>query len=112
MKLLKVTDDVFQYYKENVRGNKDITLDQARRKLTRNVMLAKKVVPKDDIQRIIGTKIYHYGNLHITVRWNKVIHIVNHRSGKHYGGWKLDRRKYEQLTKELGIQDDKFAFYA
>lgn len=108
MKLLNVSNDVLQYYREKVRGNENITLDQARKKLTRNVMLAKKVTPRKRLDRLLGISLYQYGNLHMKLRWNKIIYIKNHRSGKHYGNWKLDKEKYIRLSEELGIEEVKF----
>lgn len=105
MKLLKVSDEIYEQYCETVKGNENTSLDQVRRKLTRNMMLAKEVIPKSKWERFIGNKIYHYGNLHFTVRHGKVIELKNHKGGKKYGGWYLDRKKRTQLTIELGIID-------
>ncbi|MFO1442945.1 hypothetical protein KDN24_06905 [Bacillus sp. Bva_UNVM-123] len=108
MKILKLSNAAYHYYRDKVKGNITITKEQAARKLSRNILLAKEVKLKSKLDRLLGKKLFHYGNLHITTQWNKVISIKNHRTGKHYGNWKLDKEKYIKLSKELGITDIKF----
>ena len=103
MKILKLSDEVYQYYKTMIRGNEDITKDQAERKLTRNVMLGVEVPPRNTLERLKGNKLYYYGNLHIVVRWGKVVYLSNHYGGKHYNQWEPNEQKYIELTKKLGI---------
>jgi hypothetical protein len=103
LKILELTDKVFQYYRENTRDNKNISRDQAARKLTRNVMLAKEVPPRNAIDRLLGNKMYHYGNLHLVVRRGKVVHIKNYKNQNNYKGWEFNPHKYVELTKKLGI---------
>jgi hypothetical protein len=106
LKILKLTDEVFQYYRENVRDNENISRDQAARKLTRNVLLAMEVPPRNFLETWTGNTKYIYGNLHIIVKRGKVIKLFNnYGKAKAYGGWFLDKKKYTQLTKELGIID-------
>jgi hypothetical protein len=108
MELLKLTDKVYEQYKLSVKGNTDISKDQAARKLTRNVLLAKELPPKSKIDRLLGIKLYAYGNLHILVRRGKVVNVSNHYGGEYHTGWEFDKKKYIELTKQLGIEDDKF----
>lgn len=108
MKLLKLSDNAYNYYRENVKGNKNIAMDQARRKLTRNVLMAKEVKIRNRLDRLLGKRLYHYGNMDIIVQFDRVIHIKNIKGGKRKGNWKRDEEKYIQLTKELGIEDSKF----
>jgi hypothetical protein len=97
---------VFQYYRENVKGNENISRDQASRKLTRNVLLAMEVPPRNFLETWSGNTKYIYGNLHIIVKRGKVIKLFNnHGKVKAYGGWFLDKEKYNQLTKDLKIVD-------
>jgi hypothetical protein len=105
LKILKLSDEVYEHYKSNIKGNENITKDQAARKLTRNVMLAMEITPRNALDRLKGNKLYYYGNLHILVRRGKVVHLSNHYGGKHFGGWFKDEKRYVQLTKELGIID-------
>jgi hypothetical protein len=103
MEIVELTDKVFRYYTKKVKNNKNITYDQARLKLTRNIMLAKKVPPRDELDIEKGNILYQYGNLEILVRNNTVIHLKNHRGENRYTGWELDRFKYVDLTRDLGI---------
>lgn len=106
MKLLKLSQDMYEVYRKTVKGNEHTSLDQARRKLTRNVLLAKEV--SSWLQKLIGKSIYLYGNLHIAVQFGKVVALENHY-GNANGDWKLDKKEYIRLSKELGITDNKFA---
>jgi hypothetical protein len=106
MEIVELTDKVFRYYTKKVKHNKNITYDQARLKLTRNIMLAKKIPPRDESDIEKGNALYQYGNLLILVRNGTVIHLKNHRGENSYTGWELDRFKYVDLTRELGILVD------
>lgn len=105
MKLLGVSRRSLNQYRTTVRGNETTVKDQVKRKLTRNVDCANEIEHPSEFQRFIGTKLYTYGNLHITVRWGKVVNIKNHEGGYHFKSWKKDMKKYKRLTKELGILD-------
>lgn len=99
IELLELTDKVYHYYRKNVKGNINITEDQARRKITRNMHLAFKY--KDD-----GTnKSYSYGCLRFTVKNGKVIWIKNWM--KKHKVWEMDAKKYTELSKAYGIEDYK-----
>jgi hypothetical protein len=104
LKILELTDEVFDYYRENTRHNKDITRDQAARKLSRNIMLAKEVPPRNERDRLLNNRMYHFGNLHIVVRDGIIIHLRNYKNQQNYRGWELDRFKFVELTKEFGIE--------
>jgi hypothetical protein len=103
LELLELTPKVFRYYRRKVKGNIDVTYDLARKKLTRNVLLAKEIPPRDKSDVEKGNKLYQYGNLIILVRNGWVIHIKNHKGGNYYHDWELDRFKYVDLSRELGI---------
>jgi hypothetical protein len=97
--ILKFKKGLFDYYKETVSGNKDITLDQAQKKMTRNMLLAAKA----DSTNFHAQK-YMYGNLHFIVNERGVITWMKN---KQYApqGWKSDKKLYVQLSEELGIED-------
>jgi hypothetical protein len=103
MEIVELTDKVFRYYSKKVKDNKNITYDQARLKLTRNIMLADIIPPRDESDIEKGNTLYQYGNLLILVRNGTVIHLKNHRGEPSANGWKDDPLKYEELTKEFGI---------
>lgn len=42
MQLVQFRDEVFQYYKTKVKGNEDISLLEAEKKMARNIQLAHK----------------------------------------------------------------------
>jgi hypothetical protein len=103
LKLVTISDKAFRYYKKRVKGNKDITYDLACRKLTRNIILADRVPARTDEEIAKRNEVYLYGNLFILKRGNHVIHLWNHKNTNAYTGWELDRVKYYELSKELGI---------
>jgi hypothetical protein len=49
VKILRLPSRVFHYYRTHVKDNEDITKDQASRKLTRNVQLAKEIPPRNEL---------------------------------------------------------------
>lgn len=106
MKLLKVSDKAFKKYKSTVRGNENITYEQAQKKLTRNAVLVKETAP-ERIKRKWFNVTYSYGNLDIICRFGTVIDIVNHK-GVFDSNWKFPRHSYQHLNKVMGIPDDKF----
>ena len=99
MKLYKVNKFVENYYRHSIDGNEDISTDLMRRKLTRNIHLAKELTP---ITKII--KIYQYGNLLIVTRWGRVIWLHNLRGNVYFTVDQFQRRKLNQI---LQIEDDK-----
>jgi hypothetical protein len=105
LRLLKLKQSAYDAYREQVKGNANITYDQAIRKLTRNVMLA---VEKTNIKDALKVKqVYIYGCLKIVVRFGTIIEIENHIQDV-VPGWVLDQAKYEAISKELGIYENKF----
>ncbi|PLR72197.1 hypothetical protein [Bacillus sp. UMB0728] len=109
MKLLKATQKALQQYKETVKGNNKISTDEALKKLTRNVRLVKESAPERIALTWKGLK-YSYGNLDITVRFGKVIEVVNHKDYRERpDDWDFPKKRYIELNKELGITDCKFS---
>jgi hypothetical protein len=100
VKILKLPYELYKYYKECTKDNENITRDQAARKLTRNVLLADEVPPRNELDKAKGNKMYHFGNLHICVRHGTIIHLMNHQGNR---DWNKDEQRYQELTKELGI---------
>jgi hypothetical protein len=98
LRIYRITDEVFQFYRENVKDNENISRDQAERKLTRNILLSMPVPQRNGNQKWI------YGNLHIIVNSNKVVRLLNHSEGKYYPMWFKDETRYNELTKQLGIK--------
>jgi hypothetical protein len=96
--ILSFGKGLYKYYKEEVSGNKEITYDQAARKMTRNMLLAKEVKsPKYKYPT------YKYGCLWFRVNERGVIFWI--MNGRRPDDWKQDKKGYVQLSKELGIED-------
>jgi hypothetical protein len=99
MELLKLKRKVEEYYRNNVKGNKNISYDQIRRKMTRNMLLAKK-----EDSTGYPCQMYKYGSLWFLVKDGKVVWMKN--KCKVPEDWVLDKDKYNKLNKELGIEED------
>jgi len=87
---------VARYYRKNVRGNKLASDNLIQKKLTRNILLAKKYHITDDID------LYLYGNLLIFVGGNIIIYIHNIKR-KNILPFKIDKDKYNKLNDVLAI---------
>lgn len=96
-KILRLSEGAYRHYKSHVRGNTKISMEEARLKLTRNVLLAQKSKGKN------GATLYKYGCLWMAVKGNTILWVNNHNQKPH--GWKKNFQKYEQLNVELGIND-------
>lgn len=100
MKVLDVSYEAYEMYREIVEDADKDDYDMVRRKLTRNMALSLQK-PRDD-----GESVYCiYGSLHfIVVKGREVVWIKN---GYNPRNWKKDRRKYVELNRVLGINVDK-----
>ncbi|WP_137743398.1 hypothetical protein [Robertmurraya siralis] len=109
MKIYKLPEKIYKLYQQQVKGNENITYDQAVKKLCRNIQLVKEKAP-ERIERKLLNVTFKYGNLHITTRLGKIIKLVNHKDYKQYSDdWIFPKRRYIELNKELGIEDCKFS---
>jgi hypothetical protein len=105
IRLLNLKESAFKTYKNEVKGNLNISFDQAQKKLTRNVLLA---VERTSLKNILKCQQeWIYGNLRIIVRFGTIIEIENHIQDV-VPGWTCDQKKYEAISKELGIYENKF----
>jgi hypothetical protein len=102
IKLYNVKPEVFEYYRLNTKGNRNTSHDQIIKKLTRNVLLSRKLNNDKD-----GNEIYQYGRLLITVNPNTytITEISNYTISNYYWNGK-HTRKYDMLNKILGIVPD------
>lgn len=87
LKLLQLGKGVAKYYRQNVKGNKDADCSMIQRKLTRNVLVGKRIKPKEE-----GKTLYIYGNLEILVVGNTIVWLKNN-SGKTRYRVNEDRKK-------------------
>jgi hypothetical protein len=97
--ILKFKKGLFDYYRNTVSGNNEITMDQARRKMTRNMLLAAK---SDSTE--FNSQRYMYGSLHFNVNERGVITWIGNRKFTPQG-WELDKEAYVRLSRELGVED-------
>ena len=82
----------------------NVSFDQARRKLTRNILLAaERKSLKNTLKR---QREFIYGNMRIIVKSGTIVEIENYITDV-VPDWTKDEEKYEQITKELGIHEDK-----
>lgn len=99
IKLFKLKQKAYDYYRLGTRGNHDISFMEARRKLTRNIMISKIVdrwlEGKDEYT------IYMYGALKIETCNDLIIKVKQHR--KKEEGFIFHHRKHEKLSKRLGL---------
>ena len=95
--VLKMSTETFNYYKKNVKGNKNISYEQACLKMTRNMLLA---LP---VKKQSGRLIYMYGTLHFTVKDGRVNWIKNNMPIP--AVWYKDRVRYDEIGNTLGIID-------
>lgn len=100
IKLLKVDNEILNYYKNELRDNKRKTDLEARKYLTRNYILGREIHRNNDLV------IRAYGNLDITVNLKKfrVVNLENHKGKRR--GW-INRVEKEKLNDLLRIGGDK-----
>lgn len=98
MRLLKFKNGLYEKYKKTVKGNDKITYKDACRKMTRNMLLAKKV--ELEANRVM----YQYGSLHFIVHDDRIIWIRNYQQID--PTWRLIKADYIRLTKYLEIDEN------
>jgi len=101
--ILSLTKKAYDYYIDNVKNNKNTSYEVARKKLTRNVQMAEKL-DQTFYQKLLGSQIYRYGNLYLTVKRGAIVKILNIK-GKTIPGWKKDNNLYEELNKSFSIHN-------
>lgn len=100
MRPLKLSQKVYKQYKSTVRGNEDISFEQAELKFLRNMSLS--VLSS----RPKGKGTYcQYGDLHFIVSEKDVVVWMKNRCPSPKG-WKRNNKRYLELNKVLGIEDD------
>ena len=89
---------VYKVYVEDVRGAKNLTFDQVKKKLFRNVMLGLEVPNR----RGTSNKYYTYGNLGIMLDDSgKIVYVEN--MIRKQAVWFKDNEQYKRLNKLLEI---------
>lgn len=105
MELIEVSEKAMRYYRKHVEGNKDVSDELIRKKLTRNIMLAK----FDQSTSSKKAKVYWYGQLKIVVVDNKIVKLQNCKGAN--TNWTKDEKEYKRLNKLLGIPNDHSLWY-
>jgi hypothetical protein len=102
IELYKVDDSVIDYYRLNVRDNTYTPNDIIRKKLTRNILLSKRL---DDDEN--GNAVYLYGQLIIIVnqKAKTIVEVSNYTQGVNRH-WHKDLSRYNILNLALGIPKD------
>lgn len=104
MELYNLKNSAYQMYKLTVKGNMNVSFDQARRKLTRNILLAAE--RKNLKNKLKRQREFIYGNMRIIVKSGTIVEIENYITDTN-PDWTKDEERYEQISKELGIYEDK-----
>jgi hypothetical protein len=99
---LKLTQESYNVYRESVKGNEDITLDQAARKVSRNCHYVRDKEKGKVVKNGWFTTTYSYGNLDIVVRWGKVLSISNKKGNG--VTMNIDRKYYNELSSLYGVE--------
>jgi hypothetical protein len=100
IKLLELTPRVFHEYRNATANNQNITYEMARKKLTRNMLLAYEEYDPYNENEGNGT-MYKYGYCQFIVKNRTVIWMKSF--GKYPKGWSKDYDKYVELNRILGI---------
>lgn len=98
MKIYKVSQNAYEYYIHNVKDNENASYDLVCRKLTRNIMLGKKMPDKEN------KRLYFYGNLAILIRNGEIVWLNNYKDKYH--NFTVDKAKYDKLNRKLGITEN------
>lgn len=102
MKILTLNRSSFEYYTRKVKGNSEISLDQAARKMTRNKNLSF-IYRKDSPEKLNPRTWHAYGALRFMVQNDEVKWMEN--NCKMFPMWFNDWDEYLRLSKELEIEE-------
>jgi hypothetical protein len=98
--LYKVSPEVAEYYRLNVKDNTNTPDELIARKLTRNIIMSKFLDNDEN-----GNRVYLYGKLLMVVNKNReVIEISNYTLES--GCWHKNVAKYNRLNQLLGITNE------
>ncbi|WP_310876985.1 hypothetical protein [Priestia megaterium] len=117
LELLEISPRALDEYR-STNQNDDISKEDACKKLTRNVILARQKYTDPNDERYIGKKAYNYGYLFIVVKHKpdgtKVVTFIRNDADEetqHRRKFSKDQRMYAQLNERLGIKDDHNRYY-
>ena len=101
--LLEIGYRAYEYYIKTVKGRENCTQEEARKVLTRNIILSIDTM-EDMVEEFQLCKVFQYGNLSIKINElkSKIIGVRNHYT---YNEFVVDLEYKEFLNKKLGIID-------
>lgn len=100
IKLYKLKQKAYEYYKLSTRGNATITFEEARRKLTRNIMCARKVDSWGEGKDVYT--LYMYGAQKIVTCNDLIIKVKQHK--KKDPQFIFHHRKHAKLSRKLDLE--------
>ena len=94
-----LSDRVCDYYKNNVKNNKNDSYATIKKKIIRNIVLGKEA-PKDTKNE--NKRMFYYGNLsvQINVLEKEIVWIKNYHN---HSTWEVDKEKKQYIEKLLKI---------
>jgi hypothetical protein len=99
--LYGLTNRAYKYYIQNTNGNANLSYFEAKKKLTRNVLLGHKLEQKEE-----GKLLVKYGNLYMLLVDYRIVWIKNYK--KVSSGFNVDMVRREYLNEILGIKDNTY----
>lgn len=93
---------VYDYYIKNIKGNSDVSVQNCKKKLIRNILLSYQAPTKEGLEHKIT---YYYGCLIIQLNMieKSICYIQNKLDNKHT--YKIDMQKRSALDYIMGIED-------
>lgn len=99
-KVLELTENAYRYYRSCVEGNRFVSFELARKKLTRNILLARKV---PNLTVDASKQLYIYGHLQILVQSDKIVWVKDEPKRCRFS---KDMKKFAKLNKMLDIPSE------
>lgn len=101
IELIKFNEHSLNYYRKHVKGNKNVSEEEANKKITRNMYLSLRY-KRDNLTKKNPREWYAYGQLRFMVQNGEVKWIEN--NCVYFPMWYKDWNKYHELSKKLGIE--------
>lgn len=96
---LQLAEQAYTCYCDTFLKNENTTFEDARKKLTRNVILSSNF-NKGKPKMSNRSHVFYYGTMEIRVKGNKIIHIKKNDVAKNFT---KNKRKYHYLNEHLGL---------
>lgn len=96
---LQLAGQAYTYYCNTFLRNEETSIEDARKKLTRNVILSLGF-GKEKPKMLNRSHVFHYGTMEIRVKGNVITHIKKNEPMKNF---KKNKRKYHYLNEHFGL---------